>query len=298
MSLVQTLIFGLAQGGIYSLMALAIGIIYSTTRIINFCHADIIMFGAMVAYWMVGVQHVPYGPGLLIAIAVNILLGILTYKFCVERLGDLAANNNWMITLFGWGIIIKNGARMLFGSDNNVFPYLFDGKTISIGNANIMIHELVMIGASIAIGIVYDYVCRKTKFGRALRAVSYRPQTSKLMGIDSQKIVLVCFALSAALASFAGALIAPITFASYNMTLTLGLKGYAAALIGGIGNTTGAFVGGLLLGLIECIVTIFLPAGIKDAISFIIMILVIIFLPGGILSASIFTHGKTTTEKV
>lgn len=296
--MLQTLIFGFSQGSVYALMALAIGIIYSTTRIINFCHADIVMIGAMMSYWLVQIMQLDYGLGLIIAIILNSCVGIITYLVCVKHTGTLSAGNNWMITLFGFGILLKNLARMFISDDVNVFPYLFDGKVIHIGTINILVHELVMILSAIVVGLSYEIVCKRTRFGRALRAVSYKPTTAKLMGVNSSKIIIICFAISGAIAAYAGALIAPITFVSYGMTSTIGLKGYAAALIGGLGNTAGAFIGGISLGLVECIITMFIPAGLKDAVSFVIMILVIIFLPGGLLSAKIFTRGKSKTEKV
>lgn len=296
--MLQTLIFGLSSGAIYALMALAIGIIYSTTRIFNFCHASIIMTGAMVAYYCIGVYHMPYVVGVLVAIAVNCVINIVLYYVCLKGLGDLTTTSNWMITLFGAGLLLNNGARMVFGANENPFPYLFNGASFAIGSANILWHEIGMIVFAVVIGASYQLLCQKTRFGRALRAVSFKPRTARLMGINSDAIIQVCFLMAAAVAAIGGVLIAPTTFASFNMTTTIGLKGYAAAVLGGIGDTKGAFIGGFLLGLMECIVTMFVPAGLKDAFSFVLMIVVIIFLPGGVLSAKIFTHGRSATEKV
>jgi branched-chain amino acid transport system permease protein len=294
----QTLIFGLSQGAIYALMALAIGIVNSTTQIINFAHGSVIMLGAMVSYWMIAVYHFPYWAGLLIGVAVNMVVNALIYKLSVEKLGDLTKNMNWIISLFGMSIIINNVARMIFGTEPLAYPYLFQGVYVSFLGANVMVHELIMIGSAIVIGVVYEFICRKTNFGRALRAVAYKPETSKLMGIHSNRIGIACFAIAGAVAAWAGALIAPIVFASYSMTATIEIKGFAAAVLGGLGDTKGAFVGGFMLGITESIVTLFLPSSIKDAISFIIMIVVLIFLPGGMLSAKIFSRGRSTAEKV
>ena len=296
--MLQTLVFGLSSGAIYALMALAIGMIYSTTRILNFCHATMIMLGAMVAYWCIGVYHLPYVVGVLIAMAINMVINVIIYYVCVKGLGDFTKNSNWMITLFGMSVLLNNIARMLFGANQNPFPYLFKGAAFSIAGAKILWHEVGMIVFAVVIGVVYQTICQKTRFGRALRAISYKPQTAKLMGVNSNGIILACFAMSAAVAAIGGVLIAPTTFASYTMTTTIGLKGYAAALIGGLGNTKGAFIGGIILGLVECIITMFVPAGLKDAFSFVLMIVVIIFLPGGVLSAKIFTKGNVATEKV
>ena len=192
-------------------------------------------------------------------------------------------------------VVLNNVARMVFGANQNPFPYLFNGASITVGDATVLWHEIFTIVFAVVIGVTYQQICQKTKFGRALRAVSFKPQTAKLMGISSNLIIQLCFMLAAVVAAIGGVLIAPTTFASFSMTTTIGLKGYAAALIGGLGDTKGAFVGGFLLGLIECIITLFIPAGLKDAVSF---VLVIIFLPGGVLSAKIFTHGRSATEKV
>lgn len=294
----QRLIFGLANGSIYSLMALAIGMIYSTTGITNFAHASVIMLGAMTGYWCIALFGLPYLLSLLIAIAVTVASNIIIYKLCVEQLGDLSKQVGWIVTTFGASIILDNVARMVFGTEPQSFPYLFEGKAINILGANIMLHEVMMILIAIFIGTIYETMMQKTRFGRAIRAVSFRPDTARLMGIKSETVILSCFAMAGAVASVAGVLIAPITFASYTMTASIGIKGFAAALIGGLGNSKGAFIGGLTLGVIEAVVGTFVPAGFKDAISFLIMIIVIIFLPGGILSAKFFKKGASSAEKI
>ena len=295
----QILIFGLAYGSMYALLALAIGIVVSTTNIINFAYASVVMTGAMVAYWCIGVFHLPYLVGLCAGIGVNIVLSMIIYKLCVEKLGNLHTNIGWIITLFGASLIIDNVARMLFGLQANAFPFLFGGARIFIFGANIYIHEVVMILIAAAIGISYQMMCSKTKIGRALRAVSVKPQAAKLMGIDSSSMIVLSFALAGVVSAIAGCLIAPYTYASYTMTSTIGMKGFAAALIGGFGNTKGAFVGGISLGLVEQLLAVIgVPPSFLSIFSFIFMILVIIFLPGGIVNARIFHRRRTKTEEI
>jgi branched-chain amino acid transport system permease protein len=294
----QQLIFGLANGSIYALMALAIGMVSSTTGIVNFAHASVVMMGAMVSWWMMTIYGFGYIPALIVAMVVCIVLNIVMYELCVKRLGNLQDNVGWIITLFGAAIILDNVARMVFGTEPQAFPYLFDGKMIKILDANILLHELMMIAIAIVIGVAYQTIIKRTRFGRAVRAVAFRSSTAELMGIKSEKIILLCFAMAGVVAAIGGVLIAPITFASYTMTLSIGLKGFAAAVLGGFGNTKGAFVGGLILGVTESYISLFIPAGIKDSISFVIMIIVIIFLPGGIMSAKIFNKDGYATEKV
>lgn len=294
----QRIFFGLANGSIYALMALAIGMIFSTTGITNFAHASVIMLGAMVSFWCMAVFELPYLAAILISIVVTVVANILIYKISVERLGDLHTNEGWIVTTFGASIIIDNLCRMTFGTEPQAYPYLADGAVIHVFGATIMLHEIFMIIIAVLVGVAYQTVIQKTRFGRAVRAASFRPDTARLMGVRSEAVVLSCFGMAGAVAAVAGALIAPITFASYTMTTSIGIKGFAAALIGGLGNAKGAFVGGLVLGVLESVVGAFIPAGLKDAISFLIMIIVIIFLPGGILGAKIFTKGHSSAEKV
>ena len=290
----QQIVFALAYGSIYSLLALAIGIVLSTTAIIHFAHASVVTVGAMVAFWVIGIYQLPYFVGLAAAIAVNVALSILIYKLCVERLGNLRTNIGWIITLFGATLIIDNVARMRFGLQAQPFPFLFGGARIYVLGANIFLHEIVMVLVAASIGIFYQIMCNRTKVGRALRAVSIRPETANLMGINSKSIIILSFAIAGAVAAIAGVLIAPYTFVSFAMTSRIGLQGFAAALIGGIGNTKGAFIGGLSLGAMEQLLTAFrVPPLFLNMFSFIIMIIVIIFLPGGIVSAKIFNRGDS-----
>ncbi len=294
----QQFIFGLANGSIYALMALAIGMVFSTTSIINFCHASVIMLAAMTSYWSMAYFHLPYAAAILIAVVINVAMNMAIYKTCVEKLGALSTNIGWIVTLFGASIIIDNAARMYFGTEPQAYPYLFNGRIVHILGANIMLHEIMMIVISLVVGLAYQLLIQKTRFGRAVRAVSYRHDTARLMGIKSDVTVLFCFGLAGVVAAISGALIAPVTFASYNMMSSIGLKGFAAALIGGLGNTQGAFIGGISLGLIEALIGSYIPASYKDAISFFVMIIVIIFLPGGILGAKFFTKGDSGKEKI
>lgn len=281
----QSLVFALAYGSMYSLLALAIGIISSTTGIVNFAHGSVVMVATMTAYRSL-LAGVPYLGAVAIGMGVAIVLNFLIYKCCVERLGDLHTNIGWIITLFGAGLLIDNLARIIFGLNVNSFPRLFNDARINFFGANIYLHEVAMIVIAAVIGIAYQMMCTKTKVGRALRAVSIQPQTARLMGIDSDLMIMLAFSLSGVVAAITGCLIAPYTKVSYVMTSSVAMKGFAAAMIGGFGNTAGAFVGGLALGILEQLLTFAgVPPTLINASSFIVMIIVLIFLPGGLINA-------------
>ena len=285
------------MGSIYALMALAINIVYSVTGINNFSHAIVITAGASVSYYCFAIFGFPYIGALLAGIVVTAIINILIYKACVEKLGNLATNLGWITTTFGASILLENILRMVFGTEPQVYPYMFGGKMINIFGAEIMIHEFLILAIAIVVGVSYETLMQKTRFGRAVRAVAFKPDIARLMGVRSDLIVTICFAIAGAIAAVAGSLIAPITFVTYTMTAFIGLKGFAAALIGGLGNSKGAFIGGLILGLIEALVGMYGPAALKNAFSFAVMIIVVIFLPGGILGAKIFTK-QSSAQKI
>jgi len=292
-SIIQSIIFGLAYGSMYALLALAIGILISTTSVINFAYSSVVMIGAMVAYWCIGVYHLPYIVGLLAGMVFNGFLCFLLYKLCVEKLGDLRGNIGWIITLFGASLIINNMAMVVFGLQANPFPRLMGETKLIILGANIYAHEIIMIVIAAVIGVSYQTMCVRTKIGRALRAVSTLPQAAKLMGINSTSIIILSFILSGAVSAIAGCLIAPYTYASYTMALSIGTVGFSAAVIGGLGNTKGAFVGGLFIGLFEQLLSrAGVPQGYLGSFRFVIMILVLIFFPGGIMNAKAFRRAK------
>ena len=285
-----------AMGSIYALMALAINIVYSVTGIINFAHAIVITLGAMISFYCLVVLHLPYIVALLIAICITAAANLIIYKTCVEKLGNLSVNLGWIVTTFGAAIILENVLRMVFGTEPQVFPYLFGGKMVNFFGAEIMYHEFLILIIAIVAGISYETLIQKTRFGRAVRAVAFKPEIAQLMGIGSNLVITVCFTIAGAIAAIAGVLIAPITFVNYTMTGFIGLKGFAAALIGGVGNSKGAFIGGLILGLIEALVGMYGPAALKNAFSFAVMIIVIIFLPGGISGAKLFTKQSSAPK--
>ncbi|EHQ89401.1 branched-chain amino acid ABC transporter permease [Desulfosporosinus youngiae] len=280
----QDILFGLTTGSIYALMALAIGIVYSTTGIINFANGSVVMTGAIIGFWLVNMIGLPLWLAILLSIVITAAVNIILYETCVKILGNLHVNIGWITTLLGASIILDNLARVIFGSEPQPFPYLFGGIEITLLGHRILLHEIAMVVITLVIAISYQAMIKKTTLGNAIRAVSSLPDSAKIMGIKSEVIIVLCFGFAGGVAAVCGILMAPITFVSYTMTMTVGLKGFAAALIGGLGNTKGAFVGGWSLGILEALLSRYIPLGLKDAVSFVIMILIILLMPGGVLS--------------
>lgn len=271
------------MGCIYALLALAINIIYSTTGIINFAHAELVMLGAMFSLVIIVNGGVPIIPGLFLACILVGLVALLLYYTTIKPFGDrLKSSLGWLMTTLGAGIIFKNIAQLVWGTQPQAFPSIGGGSLISVLGIKILPHDIWILVVTLAIALFFMLVFDRTILGSAIRATSHSHNTTKLMGISAEKVVLICFVMSGAVAAIAGNMIAPITFAGPEMASTIGLKGFGAAIIGGIGSSKGAFVGGLVLGVLESISMLYITPGYRDAIAFLIMILVISIKPGGI----------------
>ena len=190
-----------------------------------------------------------------------------------------------MATL-GAGIIFRNVAMLIWGSHPRPFPPLGGTELINIFGVNILPHEIWVLVITFLIAIFFNVVLDKTILGSAIKATASNRNTTRLMGISAEKMVLACFGMSGAVAAVAGFLISPITFAGPEMTVSIGLKGFGAAIIGGLGSSRGAFVGGLILGILEALSMTVITPGYKDAIVFLVMILTITIKPEGIFNVA------------
>jgi branched-chain amino acid transport system permease protein len=277
---------GLVMGAIYALLALAINIIYSTTDIINFAHAELVMLGGMLALTFIVGTGMPYIVGAVLVCILIALVALLVYFICVKPFGNrLHDTMGWLLATLGAGIIIMNAAQLKWGSAPKAFPHIGGEELISWMGIKFLPHDIWVLIITLSIAVLFTILLDKTFFGNAIRATQFSHDTTKLMGIGAEKIIMSCFIMSGTVAAIASLLVAPITFVQPMMTSTIGLKGFGAAIIGGLGNNHGALVGGLFLGLVEAIflgVTGMSP-GYRDIIAFLIMIVVISIKPEGLL---------------
>jgi branched-chain amino acid transport system permease protein len=303
-SLLQAVFSGLALGSIYALVALGFNITHNTTRTFNFGQGEFLVAGAYVAVSAVlllagkpitgALSAIEVTPGrylaaLGISIAVLGALGVLLYHAAVKPFvgqGGLA----WVMSTIGFGIIIQNTALAIWGPAPLVMPSPLGNEVIRIGGAGVLPQEILVLVASIAVMACLDFVMRKTKIGKAVRAVAHSGPAATLMGINVSAIVVLAFVVSSALAGLAGLLIAPITTASVFMGLTLALKAFSAAIVGGLNNARGCMLGGFLLGLIEAMVGLW-QAELREISIFLLIILVLVLKPEGLL-------GRRLVEKV
>jgi len=317
----QQLINGISLGAIYSLIALGYTMVYGVLKLINFAHGDVYMVGAFVGYYIAnglgarGAQALGQGadgfiargligsgtmePSLVTALVVMLLamaicaaLGVIIERFAyrpVRKYSRLTA----LITAIGVSLLLENGGQVVFGADPKFFPELFKKRNIDlVGGASINSADIIVLVIALGLMIGLQLVIFRTKTGRAMRAVSFNLQSAKLMGINTDRIIMFTFALGSALAAAAGVLVAiRIPRIDPLMGILVGLKAFVAAVLGGIGNIPGAVLGGLLIGITETMVVGYLSPTYKDAVAFAILILILLFRPSGLL-------GSVAQEKV
>jgi branched-chain amino acid transport system permease protein len=317
----QQLINGISLGAIYSLIALGYTMVYGVLKLINFAHGDVYMVGAFVGYYIAnglgarGAHALGQGadgfiargligsgtmePSLITALVVMLLamaicaaLGVIIERFAyrpVRKYSRLTA----LITAIGVSLLLENGGQVVFGADPKFFPELFKKRNIDlVGGASINSADIMVLVIALGLMIGLQLVVFRTKTGRAMRAVSFNLQSAKLMGINTDRIIMFTFALGSALAAAAGVLVAiRIPRIDPLMGILVGLKAFVAAVLGGIGNIPGAVLGGLLIGITETMVVGYLSPTYKDAVAFAILILILLFRPSGLL-------GSVAQEKV
>lgn len=285
-TLLQQLINGVSLGSIYALIAIGYTMVYGVLRLINFAHADIMMVGAFAAYYLTD----SFGAGLALsvsfAIAVSIIVGILTDRVAYKPLRS-SPRISLLITAIGVSFFLENIVNVTFGGTPKSFvvPEFFD-KTFTIGTAILTPIVIIVPIITICLLAVLLFILFKTKYGIAIRALAFDIKTVSLMGVDSNRIIMIVFIIGSSLAAVSGifwAISYPIL--TPYMGVMIGLKAFAAAVLGGIGSVSGAVLGGFILGFTEVIFVAFFPelGGYKDAIAFIFLIFVLLFKPTGIM---------------
>lgn len=325
----QQLINGISLGSIYALIALGYTMVYGVLKLINFAHGDVFMVGAFMGYYLangIGVraaQSLGINPDaggfgrlitngmvgggepslisalliMLLAMLICALLGMLIERLAyrpVRKYSRLTA----LITAIGVSLLLENGGQFLFGADPKPFPQLIASRNIQLpGGAVITNQDLIVLAIAIILMIALQFIVYRTKAGKAMRAVSFNLQSAKLMGINTDLIISLTFALGSALAAAAGVLVAiRIPRIDPLMGILVGLKAFVAAVLGGIGNIPGAVLGGMLIGITETMIVgygeyVGISSTYRDAVAFVILILILIFRPTGLM-------GSVAQEKV
>ena len=293
----QQLVNGLSLGSIYALIALGYTMVYGVLRLINFAHGDVYMVGAYAGYYL-SRKLAGKEPSIVSAVLVMVgamlvcaVLGLIIERFAYRPVRR-ASRLTLLITAIGVSLFIENAGQLVFGPDPKFFPSLAPPGDFMIAGVRLTSEQLTVIGISFLLMVGLRFFIQKTRTGKAMRAVSFNLDASKLMGISTDRIIAITFALGSALAAAGGVLIGmQIPKIDPLMGIIYGLKAFVAAVLGGIGNIPGAVLGGLLIGTSEVMVVGYLSSTYRDAIAFGILILVLLLRPQGIL-------GRVQKEKV
>jgi len=285
----QFLFSGLTVGAIYALVAIGFTLIYNASDVVNFAQGEFVMLGGMTTVFL-GYAGVPLPLATIFAILATTAVGFALYRLAIATAHEADAVTLIIITI-GASIFIRGAAEIVFDKRFHSLPPLFSSDPIRIGGAAILPQSLVVLaGALIILLLLWGFI-ERTLFGKAVIATSANRIAARLVGINTQIIVGACFAAAAAIGAIAGILVTPITLTSYNVGTLLALKGFASAMLGGIGSATGAVVGGILLGLLEALAAGYVSASYKDAVAFLVILAVLFAMPQGL-------FGKAKVERV
>ena len=278
----QFFLSGLTTGGTYALIALGFSLVYNATGVINFAQGEFVMLGGMITAACMSAWGLPLWLAALIAIAITTLIGLI-----LERAAIRPARNASVVVLIlitvGASIFIKGVASIVWGPDDRPLPAFSGEAPIQLLGATITPQSLWVLGATLVTAIAMWLIFEYTVVGKAMRACAINPHAAQLCGIDLSKMISWSFGLAAAIGAIAGIVLAPITMAQYNVGMMLGLKGFCAAILGGLGNALGGILGGLILGVLEALGAGLISSQYKDAIAFIVLIAVLLIRPSGIL---------------
>jgi branched-chain amino acid transport system permease protein len=281
----QFLFSGLTVGAIYALAALGFTIIYNASGVINFAQGEFIMLGGMLTTAMVAVG-MPVLPAIVIAVIVVGLVGMAIEKFAVEPAGNAEVVSLIIITI-GASIFLQGVIQVVFGKGQHALASFSGDTPIVIAGAALLPQSLWVLGVAAVMVVLLFWFFNRTLLGKALLATAYNALAARLVGINTRWVLLVSFALSAILGAIAGIIVAPITMTSYDVGIMLGLKGFVAATLGGLGSGLGAVAGGLLLGIAEAMGAGYISSNYKDAIPFVLIILILFFMPRGLFGARV-----------
>ncbi len=288
--LLQFALAGLKNGSIYALVALGFTLVYAATGVINFAQGEFYMLGGMLSVWAYADLGLPLPLAALVGVAATALVGIVFELTAIRQRKDGDPLALIIITV-GGSMLLSSLARHLFGPNERALPLFSGGGNVSVAGAVLEVQTIWIVGITAVSVAGLWYLYNRTALGRAMRACAVNRDAARIVGIDTRLMVTVSFVLAATLGALAGLAVTPLTQTAFDVGPSVGIKGFAAAILGGLGNPIAAVVGGLVLGMLESLSIAFISSTYKDAIALIVLLGVLFVRPQGLL-------GRSGREKV
>jgi len=280
---------GVTVGAIYALVALGFTLIFNSSEVVNFAQGECVMLGGMATVFAAS-AGVPLPLAALLAIVLTIAVGLLLHRLAIEPARGATPVTLIIITI-GASILLRGLAAIFFDKNYHSLPPFISGEPIIVAGAALLPQSLVVLmGVALVVVLLWAFLAH-TMTGKAVVAIAANRLAARLVGINTSAVVGLSFMISAAIGAFGGILAAPITLTNYDVGTMLALKGFAAAMLGGMGSPLGAVAGGLLLGLLEAFAAGYISSQYKDAVAFIVILLVLFSMPQGL-------FGRSKVERV
>ena len=278
----QQLITGISVGGIYAVIASGYALIYSLLDFSNWAHGEVCMLGAYTAFYAIALGKLPFPLAALAGVCMAALISYGNELIAYHRIRKNGSANMFLIiAAMGLSTTYQNAANLAFGSKFKKFAKLFPVSTIQLGGVFIGVLDLISLAAVAVVIVILFYIIQRTSFGLNVRAITSNGSTANLLGIRVDRTVAMVFLLAGALAGVAGILYG-LKYNVYPTMGNVGLKAFVASVLGGLGSVPGAIVGAILLGVIETMVSGYLNSGLRDLISFGLLILILLVKPSGL----------------
>jgi branched-chain amino acid transport system permease protein len=279
--ILQFVFSGIMIGAIYSLIAVGLCIVYNTSEVINFAQGEFAMIGGMVAAVMLREWGLSLPVVLLICLAVSTAIGVVCERLTITPLKNPTILRLIIITL-GLGISLKAGVMMIWGKFSLTIPSFTEGPPVSLWGATIVRQAFWIVGFAVIMMAGMRIFFERTLTGKAMRAVAEDAVAASLLGIPKKAMVMLAFALSSFIGALAGIVITPVSLTSFDHGTSLGLKGFCAAILGGMGNIYGSFLGGIILGVLESVGAGMVSSAYKESFAFLILLLILFLKPEGL----------------
>ena len=279
--ILQVTINGLLMGSVFSLIAVALNVLFGVMEIVNFAHGSFVMLGMYFAYWLSILFHIDPYLAIFLGIPIFFLLGVATQKVLINQVLDAPPINQFLLTL-GLMLFLDNLALLLWKPDYRAIKESYVSSVVNIGGIDISLTRLVAFGIMLVSVVVLQQFLKKTYLGKAIRATADNRQGAFLVGINVPNVYLFTFGLSSALAGIAGISIIPFFYVFPYVGSYFVITAYIVVVLGGLGSFAGALLGGLIIGVSESVGGLYLYGSLKAAVPLIIFIFVLLFRPSGL----------------